>query len=129
MTANNEFIYIVAGDEMQKLFGRIFPDDQTIPFREDFSKGSCDGVCFDEKLISDRASFWGVTKEEYLAKMSPILDLDLSRTYILTFGTDACCTANLKFMIGYLKSTGYGEPIRVRIVNEYDLTVLQEYVC
>ena len=60
--------------------------------------------------------------------MAPIVGLDLSRNYILTFGTDACCAANLKFMIGYLKNKGYEQPIRVRIVNEYDLTVLQEYV-
>ena len=129
MTVDKEVIYIVAGDEMQKLFGRIFPDYQTIPFREDFSKGSCDGVCFNEKFIADRASFRGVSKEEYLAKMSPIIDLDLSRTCILTFGTDACCAANLKFMIGYLKSKGYEKPIRVRIVNEHNLAVLQEYTC
>ena len=129
MAAENEVIYIVAGDEMQKLFAKVFPDYQTIPFREDFSKGSCDGVCFNEKMIADRASFWGVAKEAYLAKMSPIIDLDLSRTYVLTFGNDSCCAANLKFMIGFLKCKGYAKPIRVRIVNEYDLTVLQEYTC
>ena len=123
-----ENVYIVAGDEMQKLFGKIFPEYEMIPFREDLSQGSCEGFCFSETFIAERASFWGVSKEDYLEKMAPIVGLDLSRNYILTFGTDACCAANLKFMIGYLKNKGYEKPIRVRIVNEYDLTVLQEYV-
>ena len=114
---------------MQKLFGKFFPEYETIPFREDLSQGSCEGFCFNETFLADRASYWGVSKEDYLEKMAPIIDLDLSRNYILTFGNDACCAANLKFMIGYLKNKGYQKPIRVRIVNEYDLHVLQEYFC
>ena len=39
----------------------------------------------------------------------------------------ASCQANLKFMVGYLRSKGYDQPIQIRIVNEYDLTVLEEY--
>ena len=124
-----ENVYIVAGDEMQKLFGQVFPEYETIPFRDDLSKGSCEGFCFNETFIADRASFWGVPEEDYLEKMAPIIGLDLSRNYILTFGNDDCCTANLKFMIGYLKNKGYQKPIRVRIVDEYDLHVLQEYYC
>ena len=124
-----ENVYIVAGDEMQKLFGKSFPECETIPFREDLSQGSCEGFCFNETFLADRASYWGVSKEDYLEKMAPIIDLDLSRNYILTFGNDACCAANLKFMIGYLKNKGYKKPIRVRIVDEYDLHVLQEYFC
>ena len=122
-------VYIVAGDEMQKLFGKLFPEYETIPFREDLSQGSYEGFCFSETFITDRASFWGVSKEDYLGKMAPIIDLDITRNYILTFGADECCAANLKFMIGYLKNKGYKKPIRVRIVNEYDLNVLQEYSC
>ena len=59
-------VYIVAGDEMQKLFGKSFPEYETIPFRDDLSKGSCEGFCFNETFLADRASYWGVSKEDYL---------------------------------------------------------------
>ena len=121
-------IYIVAGDEMQKLFQTRFPEIQTIPFREDLSKGDPCGFLLDEAFCAERASFWGVSKAEYCSKMSPIIGLDLARNYVLVFGEDACCTANLNFLIGYLKGRGYAKEIRVRIVNEYDLTILREYV-
>ena len=123
-----EAIYIVAGDEMQKLFSEKFPAVRTIPFCEDFSKGSYKGFSFDDALIFERASFWGVSEEEYRKKMAPIMDLDFSKPYLLTFGEDECCLANRRFLIGYLKSKGYSKPIKVRVVNEYDLTLLQEFV-
>ncbi len=120
-------VYIVAGDEMMKLMNRKQPGVQAIPFRDDLSKGSCPGFSFDGDFIASRASFWGVSKADYAEKMSPIIHLDLSRRYILCFGNDDCCKANLRFMLGYLKSRGYARPVHVRIVDEYDLTPLEEY--
>ena len=124
---DENMIYIVAGDEMLKLMKRLYPDRRTVPFREDLSKGSCSGFCFDAGFIKHRASFWGISQEEYDAKMSPIINLDMKKDYTLCFGNDDCCAANLKFMIGYLKSKGYPSAINVMIVDEYDLTVLEEY--
>ncbi len=122
-----DILYIVAGDEMQKLFAEKFPGQETVPFREDFSRGRREGFAFDEKFIAERAAFWGVSKEEYAEKMSGIIGLDLSRDLTLVFGDDDCCRANLAFLLGYLKERGYRGRIRVRIVDEYDLTVLREY--
>ena len=119
--------YIVAGDEMMKLMNRQFPGCQAIPFRDDLSKGICPGYTVDAGFITERASFWGVSEKDYREKMAPIIGLDLSRPYVLRFGNDACCKANLRFMIGYLKSKGYSRPVHVQIVNEYDLTLLEEY--
>ena len=120
-------VYIVAGDEMQRMMKNRYPDYETIPFREDFSKGHVDGFLINRDFIEERAAFWGVTQVEYRDKFAPIIDLDLARQYVLCFGEDDCCQANLKFMVGYLRSRGYDRPIQIRIINEYDLTVLEEY--
>lgn len=121
-------IYIVAGDEMQKLMKKNFPERKTIPFREDFSKGDYRGFEFDDDMIRRRSNYWKVSKEEYIEKMSSIINLDLSKEYILCFGEDKCCTFNLNFMLEYLKNLGYSKDIQVNIVNEYNLDILKEYV-
>ena len=119
--------YILAGEEMQKLMALKFPDRKTIPFCEDLSKGECVGFDFDAEMISKRASFWNVTTEEYIDKLSPIIDLDITKKYVLCFGDDACCRVNLAFMIGYLKAKGYSQLIQVQILNEYNLDLQKEY--
>lgn len=123
----NETIYIVAGDEMQKLFAAKYPEYKTVPFRDDLSKGSYGGAFFDSRFIADRAAFWGVDEDGYKEKMAPITELDVSKTYVLVFGEDECCKANLRFTADYLKSRGYKSKIEVRIVNEYDLTEIRRY--
>ena len=119
--------YIVAGDEMQKRMAMKFPHRKTIPFREDFSKGEYVGFNFDAEMISQRASFWNVSVNEYMDKLLPIINLDITKKYVLCFGDDECCKANLKFMIGNLKLRGYFQDIQVQILNEYNLTLQKEY--
>ena len=122
-----EKVYVVAGDEMVKLFARKYPEIRTVPFREDFSKGSHEGFSFTEELISQRSEFWGSSREEYAEKLSPVMDLDMNEEFVLCFGTDDCCVANLKFVTGYLENRGCRKPVHVLIVDELDLTVLNEY--
>ncbi|MBO4501147.1 MAG: hypothetical protein J5760_02800 [Clostridia bacterium] len=122
-----ETIYIVAGDEMQKLFAAKYPEYKTVPFRDDLSKGSYGGAFFDERVIAERAAVWGVTAEDYAEKMAPVTGLDITKNYVLVFGEDECCKANLRFTADYLKSRGYKGMIEIRIVNEYDLTELKRY--
>ena len=121
-------VYIVAGDEMQKLMKKKFPERNTIPFREDFSKGDYRGFEFDDDMIRRRSTYWEVSKEEYVEKLFPIINIDLSKEYVLCFGEDKCCTFNLNFLLEYLKNLGYSKDIQVNIVNEYNLNVLKEYV-
>lgn len=125
MIKNNELYYIVAGDEMQKLMNSEFPERKTIPFREDFSQGEFSG--FDEDLFRKRASFWNIPEKEYIENFSPIINLDMDERYLLCFGDDECCKANLEFMIGYFKYKGYSHPIRVQILDEYNLKIKKEY--
>ena len=128
METEEDSIYIVAGDEMQKLMKEKYPKVRTIPFREDLSKGSFEEeYSFDERSVADRSAFWGVSEEEYIKNMSPVMGLDISENYVLCFGDDDCCRANLKFMTAYLKDRGYHGPIKVIIVDEYSLEVLREY--
>ena len=124
---NEEHIYVVAGDAMQKLMKEKFPERKTIPFRDDLSKGGCPGFSFTADFIAGRASFWGVAEDDYIKKMSLIINIDTSRDYILCFGEDDCCKANLKFMLGYLKEKGYSKRVIVNVLDEYDLTVLKKY--
>ena len=119
--------YIVAGDEMQKLMALKFPNRKTIPFREDLSKGECVGFEFNAEMIGKRAAFWNVSTEEYIDELSSIINLDITKKYVLCFGDDECCKANLAFMIENLKAKGYSQPIQVQILNEYNLELQKEY--
>ena len=122
-----EPIYIVAGDEMQKLMNIKYPERKTIPFCEDLSKGSFIGYNIDKEFITARSSFWDVPENDYFQKMLPIINIDITKNYILCFGEDECCAANLKFLIEYLKYKGYSKSITVQIVNEYNLQLLKAY--
>ena len=121
------YIYIVAGDEMKKLMSARFPERIIVPFCEDFSKGSCNYLDLNDNLLSERATFWHVSKSQYIEKLLPIINLDMSKDYILCFGDDACCNANLKFMVNYLKYKGYSKKIKIQILNEYNLKIKKEY--
>lgn len=125
---DDKYIYIVAGDEMKKIMEINFPNRKIIPFREDFSKGKITSEVLDNNLISERTKFWGVLETEYIKKISPILNLDLDENYILCFGEDDCCKANLTFMINYLKRKKYSKQIKVQIVDEYTLEIKKEYL-
>ena len=125
--AIKESIYIVAGDEMQKLMCAKYPERKIIPFCEDLSKGSYEGYSFDDKFINNRANYWSVSISDYLNKMDGIINISTTEDYILCFGEDDCCKANLEFLIEYLKSKGYSKPLDVQIVNEYNLEILKKY--
>ena len=121
------YTYIVAGDEMARLMGERHPDRKIVPFREDLSKGICNGFAIDSAFIRERASFWGDSEAEYVEKLKPIIELDTTEQFVICFGGDECCKANMEFMISYLKDKGYAKPIRVNIVDEYTLDLLNEY--
>ena len=121
------YTYIVAGDEMARLMGERHPDRKIVPFREDLSKGNYKGFAIDSAFIRERASFWGDSEAEYVEKLKPIIELDPTEQFVLCFGDDECCRANLKFMIDYLKGREYSQPLRVNIVDEYTLDLLNEY--
>ena len=119
--------YIVAGDLMQQLMARLYPQLRSLPFCEDLSRGSYTGDIIDNAFICQRALFLGVDQTYYRDKIAPIMHLDKRRNYILCFGEDACCQANLAFLLRYLRAIGYTKPIRVRIVDELTLQILREY--
>ena len=121
------YTYIVAGDEMARVMGERYPDRRIIPFREDLSKGSYSGFSIDSDFIRERALFWGVSEGEYTEKLSPVIHIDLTEEIVLCFGEDECCRANMEFVIGYLKGKGYSQSLRVSIVDEYTLDILNEY--
>ena len=124
---NMNCTYIVAGDEMARVMGENFPERKIIPFREDLSKGNYNGFSIDSDFIRERASFWKFSESEYIKKLKPIIELDPTEQFVLCFGDDECCRANLKFMIDYLKGREYSQPLRVNIVDEYTLDLLNEY--
>ena len=121
-------VWIVAGDEMKKLMEAASPEKEIVPFREDLSRGPVPGFRTDREFIAARAAFWGVSEDEYKDKTAPIAGIDPSQECVLCFGEDDCCRANLRFMKAYLKERGYALPLRVRIVDERDLSLITEYV-
>ena len=121
------YTYIVAGDEMARVMGERHPDRKIVPFREDLSKGNYKGFAIDSDFIGERAGFWGDSEAEYIEKLRPIIDLDPTQQIVLCFGDDECCRANMEFMSGYLRGRGYAQPLRVNIVDEYTLDLLNEY--
>ena len=121
-------IYIVAGDEMLKIMKRKNPERDIIPFREDFSKGTYSGYDFTAEFIANRANNFGVSKEEYKAGIAPIINLDFSANYILYFGEDDCCKANLAFLLNYFKEHKYQKTLKIRIVDERSLEIIREYI-
>ena len=125
--ADVDCTYIVAGDEMARVMSERYSDRKVIPFCEDLSKGSCNGFAIDSEFIRVRAAFWGVSEGEYTEKLRPIIELDTSRDTVLCFGEDECCRANMEFVIGYLRGKGYAGALRVNIVDEYTLDILNEY--
>lgn len=124
---NNDYVYIVAGDCMLDKFNKMYPDFYAIPFREDFSKGEFKETFFSDDFINSRCTTHNTTKEDYINKLNPIINLDFNKEYVLCFGEDDCCKANLKFMIDYLKSNNYKHKIRIRILNEESLELIKEY--
>ena len=125
---NVDCTYIVAGDEMARVMSERYPHRKIIPFREDLSKGSYGGFSIDSDFIRSRALFWGVSDSEYTEKLRPIIDLDTTQQIVLCFGEDECCRANMEFMICYLRGMGYAKALRVNIVDEYTLDLLNEYI-
>lgn len=124
---NVNYTYIVAGDGMAQLMREKHPERRLLPFREDLSKGAYKGFSIDSDFVRERALFWGISEAEYAEKLSPIINIDLKEHLVLCFGEDECCRANLRFMLDYLKSRGYKELLRVQIVDEYSLKILEEY--
>ena len=112
MINDNRITYILAGDEMKKLFAQMYPTINAVPFKEDLSLGDLEGYSIDEKFIEERSSFWGVTQEEYAHNISPIVELDITRSLALVFGEDDCCKANMAFMMNYLRQRGYAKPLK-----------------
>ena len=127
LSGNANYTYIVAGDAMARLMSERYPDIKIVPFREDLSKGYHGGFIIDSNFISERASFWGISDGEYAEKLSPVIYVDKASKIALCFGEDECCRANLEFLIGYLKAEGHPLPFRVNIVDEYNLSLLNEY--
>ena len=123
-----DYIYIVAGDRMKEIMEKKYPDRIVIPFKEDMSKGHYNGYLFSDDFISNRITFWKVKKETYLNHMKDIINLDFDKNYILCFGNDDTCKANLVFLINYLRKNGYQSNIKVQIVDEISLDIKNEYI-
>jgi hypothetical protein len=120
-------VYIVAGDCMLEKFNKLYPNLFAIPFREDFSKGQYKEPLFSDDFINKRCIVHNTTEGDYISKLSPIIHLDFKKEYVLCFGEDECCQANLKFMIEYLKKNNYKHKIKVNILNEDSLELIKEY--
>jgi hypothetical protein len=113
-----DYIYIVAGEEMAKVFSNFWPELKTIPCNENMSIGKYSYVPFSTPFIEERIKALNASKEDYLNKMNPLINLDLSKEYCLVFGEDECCKKNMEMLIDYFSYLNYSH--RLHVIVLYD---------
>ena len=103
---------------MVKVFSNFYPELKTIPCNENMSIGKSSYVPFSNPFIEERIKVLNVSKEDYLNKMNPLINLDLSKEYCLVFGEDECCKKNMEMLINYFSYLDY--PYHLHIIVLYD---------
>lgn len=93
-----------------------------------FQKGNYMEPFLSDDFITNRCNVHGVDREDYTNKLSPIINLNFDKEYVLCFGEDDYCKANLNFMINYLRINNYKYRIRIKILNEDTLELIKEYM-
>lgn len=115
-------INISSGDCLNEILQNIYKSENFIPFREAMIEGSYTSAPFSDEFCSERAKVHGVTKNDYLEKLSVFIDFlnnaDEYDEIILWFGDEPFCVENRKIILKALAERGYKGKIILNIVNE-----------
>lgn len=119
-------INISSGDCLNEILQNKYSSDcdfgKFIPFREAMIEGSFSSAPFSDEFCAERAKVHGVTKEDYLEKLSVFIDyLNRADEYdetILWFGDEPFCVENRKVILKALADKHYKGKIVLNIVNE-----------
>ena len=115
-------INITAGDCLNGILQRRYPEERFIPFREAMIEGRYTAPLFSEAFIRERAAFHGVSEAEYRENLAGFLAvLTRPETYdeiVLWFGDEPFCVENRETVLAALKQYGYRGSLRLNTVIE-----------
>lgn len=123
-------INITAGECLNEILERRFPEKQFVPFNEAMTQGTYSSLLFSADFIRERSVCHGVPEGEYREKMSGFMTLlEHLQEYdeiVLWFGDEPFCVENRKVVLEALKGRGYSGGILLNIVVEETGEILQQ---
>ncbi len=118
----NKRINITAGDCLNGILQRRYPEERFIPFREAMIEGRYTAPLFSEAFIRERAAFHGVTETEYRENLAGFLEvLARPKAYneiVLWFGEEPFCVENRETVLAALRQYGYRRSLQQNTVIE-----------
>lgn len=115
-------INVTAGDCLNDILANKYKNELFIPFREALINGGYDSIAFTDEFIEKRIKALKTSKEEYLNKMSPFIDLlnNLNKydEIVLWFGDEPFCRINRQFVLQCLRLNKFMGKVILNIVDE-----------
>lgn len=115
-------INITSGDCLNDILIKKYKDELFIPFREALINGEYDSIDFTDEFIEKRIKALKTSKEEYLNKMWPFIDLlnNLNKydEIVLWFGDEPFCRINRQFVLKCLRLNKFNGKVILNIVDE-----------
>ena len=123
-------INITAGDCLNDILRRRYPEERFVPFREAMIEGRYTAPLFSAAFVRERAAFHGVSEAEYRENLAGFLDV-LARPeaydeIVLWFGEEPFCVENREIVLAALKQCGYRGSLRLNTVIEETGDILQQ---
>ena len=123
-------INITAGDCLNEILRRRYPEERFVPFREAMIEGRYTAPLFSAAFIRERAAFHGVGEAEYRENLAGFLEV-LARPeafdeIVLWFGEEPFCVENRETVLAALKQCGYRGSLRLNTVIEETGDILQQ---
>lgn len=100
-----------------------------LPFNESILTGPVDINIFSSKFINIRSNYHAVSKDEYLNKLSNIVNPNYINTFDeinLWFGEDTFCVINLITILAYLEQIKYSGIIYYTRIDDYTNKIIKE---
>lgn len=100
-----------------------------LPFNESILTGPVDINIFSSKFINIRSNYHEVSKDEYLNKLSNIVNPNYINTFDeinLWFGEDTFCVINLITILAYLEQIKYSGIIYYTRIDDYTNEIIKE---
>ena len=100
-----------------------------IPFNEAMMSGPATFPIFSNEFIESRSKYLSVSNDEYVSKMSEIIDLknsiDTVTTINLFFGNDTFCVINLLTLLAYLEQLKYQGVVVLNIIDDFSFKTIE----
>lgn len=115
-------INITAGDCLNEILQKKYPDEIFVPFREAMVDGIYTSELFSDAFMAERAAVHHISESEYRSKLFEFLQvLDHADSYdeiALWFGDEPFCTENAKTVLQAFHNLRFGGRIVLHIVDE-----------